>query len=337
MRHLESRGCLSAAQCGFQVGRDVVGACCHLADAVTSAFCRRQQVQAVALDLQAAYDTVWQAGLWLKLRRKGLDEQLLWWIRGFLADRLSQIVVGEATLKIRPGCGVPQGSPLSCPLFLVFIDDLLWALASARWTQQQAFADDLILWRAGSLRLGIIHPGLRKALRLAERWALFWRLRFSVPKCESICFRASNVWIEREFNARLYGDEITHVPVLRYLGVWFDRSLTWGHQVTLATARARERLWLVRRLGGRAWGLHPHLFLRLVRGVVLPLLFFGALCWASVLRHSSRLSQVDAVLALAARMAYRLERTISTEASLAFAGILPVRQQILRHLLRYLW
>ena len=135
----------------------------------------------------------------------------------------------------------------------------------------------------------------------------------------------------------MYGDEITHVPVLRYFGVWFDRSLTWGHQVTVATARTRERLWLVFRLGGRAWGLQPHLFLRLVQGVVLPLLFFGAPCWASVLCHSSRLSQMDAVLALAARMTYWLERTTSIEASLAFAGILPARQQILRHLLCYLW
>ena len=42
-------------------------------------------------------------------------------------------------------------------------------------------------------------------------------------------------------------------------------------------------------------------------------------------------------MALAARMAYRLERTTSTEALLAFAGILPARQQILRRLLRYLW
>ena len=91
----------------------------------------------MALDLQAAYDTVWQVGLWLKLRRKGVPEQLLWWIRGFLSDRLSQIVVGEATLEVHPGCGVPQGSPLSCPLLIVFIDDLLWALLSAVWTSQQ--------------------------------------------------------------------------------------------------------------------------------------------------------------------------------------------------------
>ena len=337
MRSLESRGCLSTAQCGFRARRDVVGACRQLADAVTLAFRHRQQVQAVALDLQAAYDTVWQAGLWLKLHRNGVEEQLLWWIRGFLLDRLSHVVVGEATLMIRPGCGVPQGSPLSCPLFLVFIDDLLWALLSASWTQQQAFADDLILWQAGSLRSGVIHPGLQKALRLAERWAIFWRLRFSVPKCECICFRASNVHIEREFVAWMYGNMISHVPVLCYLGVWFDRSLTWRHQVMVATTRARERLWLVRRLGGRAWGLHPHLFLRIVQGVVFPLLFFGVPCWASVLCHSSRLSQVDAVLAMAARMAYRLERTTSVEASLALVGILPARQQILRRLLCYLW
>ena len=93
-------------------------------------------MQAVALDLQAAYDTVWQTGLWVKLRRQGVHEQLVWWIRGFLSDRLSQVVVGEATLEIRPGCGVPQGSPLSCTLFLVFVDDLLWALISASWTEQ---------------------------------------------------------------------------------------------------------------------------------------------------------------------------------------------------------
>ena len=41
MRSLESRGCLSTVQSGFRAGRDVVGACRRLADAVTSAFRQR--------------------------------------------------------------------------------------------------------------------------------------------------------------------------------------------------------------------------------------------------------------------------------------------------------
>ena len=79
-------------------------------------------------------------------------------------DRLSQVAVGEATLEIRPGCGVPQGSPLSCPLFLVFVDDLLWALLSASWTQQQAFADDLSSGEQALSDLGRFTLGSEKPL-----------------------------------------------------------------------------------------------------------------------------------------------------------------------------
>ena len=110
-----------------------------------------------------------------------------------------------------------------------------------------------------------------------------------MPKCECICFQAQNVHVDQEFDAQLYRERIPHVPVLRYLGVWFDEGLTWAHHVGVATARARERLWLVCRLGGRGWVLDPHLFLRLVRGAVFPLLFFGATCWASVLCFSIHL------------------------------------------------
>ena len=103
-----------------------------------------------------------------------------------------------------------------------------------------------------------------------------------------------------------------------------------------ATSRARARLWLLRRLGGRAWGLDPYLFMRLVRGAVLPMLYFGAQCWSSVLCSSTRLAALDAVSALAARMAFRLERTTCIEALLVVAGLEPARHLILRQLVRYL-
>ena len=97
---------------------------------------------------------------------------------------------------------------------------------------------------------------------------------------------------------------------LHYLGVWFDAHLIWGGQIQEATAR----LWLLRRLGGRDWGLDPYLFLRLVQGAVLPMMFYRAPCWASMLGSSMSLAALDSVLATAARMAFKLERNTSTEA-----------------------
>ena len=58
MRCLESGCLLSPHQFGFRAGREVLGACCRLADDVVEAFRHRQQVQAVNLDIQVAYDTV---------------------------------------------------------------------------------------------------------------------------------------------------------------------------------------------------------------------------------------------------------------------------------------
>ena len=149
-------------------------------------------------------------------------------------------------------------------------------------------------------------------------------------------FREKNVRIRQQFQVRLYGECLPHVSELRYLGVWFDAHLTWGRQIREATSQATARIWLLRRLGGRNWGLDPYMFLRFVRGAVLPIMFYGAQCWASVLGSSMRLAALDSVLATAARMAFRLERTTSMEASLALAGLEPSRCHILRRLVHYL-
>ena len=301
-----------------------------------TAFRQRHQVQAVFLDIQAAYDTVWQAGLLEKLRRKGVPEYLVSWTQGFLTGRHSILGLGEAEVEIRPECGVPQGSPLSPPLFTVFLDDLLWILGRIRDLQVQAFADDLLTWASGDFRDGHIHRGLGVALRAVGGWASFWRVTFSVAKCEAILFRCPQNRIARSFEARLGSELIPHVRVVRYLGVRFDEFLTWGCQVEEAVGTTRRRLWALRRCIGRAWGLDPYLFLSIVKRALIPQLFYGAACWASVLRSATRLCLLDAVLVSAARMAFRLERSTSGEAALVLAGVPPARIHVLRRLVGYM-
>ena len=81
-----------------------MGACSRLTHDVVQAFCQRQQVQAVALDIQAAYDTVWQVGLLEKMTRMGIDRYLIEWIRVFLFDRMSMLEAGGVSLEVRPSC-----------------------------------------------------------------------------------------------------------------------------------------------------------------------------------------------------------------------------------------
>ena len=99
-----------------------------------------------------------------------------------------------------------------------------------------------------------------------------------------------------------------------------------------ATTRARAHLWLLRCIDGWDWGLDPYMFLQLVRGAVLPVLYYGTQCWASVICSSTTLATLDAVIVTAARMAFHLEWTTSVEASLVMAGLEPARQSVMRHL-----
>ena len=133
MRQLESQCLLSPAQFGFRAGKEVMGACMSLVEDVTAAFRRRLQVQAIALDIQAAYDSVWKAGLLEKLVAKGVHGSLVSWVQSFLSGRRCILEVGASRVEVALECGVPQGSPLSPTLFLVYIDDLLHRLA--HWGQ----------------------------------------------------------------------------------------------------------------------------------------------------------------------------------------------------------
>ena len=157
---LETKCLLSPYQFGFRAGKEIMQACGRLTDDVVQAFRQRQQVQAVALDIQAPYDTVWKVGLVEKMARLGIDRHLIEWTRGFLCDRVSVLVVGSAHLEVRPSCGVPQGSPASPILFLIYINDLLQKLGGVQRVNRQAFADDLFLWIVGVFRDGGAHPEL---------------------------------------------------------------------------------------------------------------------------------------------------------------------------------
>jgi hypothetical protein len=77
------------------------------------------------LDISGAFDTVNHTRLLATLREYGFPRWLVLWIRAWLADRVAILHFdGQKTQDISVTAGIPQGSPLSPILFILYIASL---------------------------------------------------------------------------------------------------------------------------------------------------------------------------------------------------------------------
>ena len=84
-----------------------MGACTSLVEDVMAVFHQNLQVHAAALDIQAAYNSVWMVEMLEKMVAKRVGTTLILWVQSFLSRRYGILEIRASQVEVARKCVVP--------------------------------------------------------------------------------------------------------------------------------------------------------------------------------------------------------------------------------------
>ncbi|OQD70292.1 hypothetical protein PENANT_c265G00793, partial [Penicillium antarcticum] len=306
---VEEHRLLPDTHLGGRKGVSVDHAIQLILDRVHTAWGSKQKVSMLLLDIAGAYDNVSHERLLHDIGLLGLGE-LVPWIKAFLTDRSTRIrLPGHLSEAFPTKTGIPQGSPISPILFLLFNELLIRRCSLATTygkTEALGWVDDTsIIAVSNSYEENTWL--IEKALERADEWARRHAARFAPEKFELIHFsnpqlpsepilpspppNASEIDIwevpdddpcgHDRMPVSMPGQEAPIQPVeqAKYLGVWLDKQLSFNTHRKKLLAKAAGSLEALRGISGSTWGASLMSMRKLYQAVVVPQALWGVSAW----------------------------------------------------------
>ena len=147
--------------------------------------------------------------------------------------------------------GVPQGSVLGPVLFSLFINDLPASLPSS--ISCSLYADDLAIW-SSSPSVPTAVEATQGALFRLECWSEYWCLPLNSSKCEASFFSVDPHQANLQPNLLRLNSRLRFNPTPTFLGVTFDRTLSFSKHVSSLKAKLFPRLNALCCISTSSWG-----------------------------------------------------------------------------------
>ena len=277
---LESSSILSPLQAGFRPGRSTLDQILYLSQSISDGFNKPRPGSRTILstiDFSKAFDSVWHPALFHKLISAGLPPCFARWTQSFLSDRRTSVVFqNHKSRSFRVRRGVLQGSVLGPVLFSLFINDLPASLPSS--VSCSLYADDVAIW-SSSPSVPTAVEATQGALFRLERWSEYWCLPLIPSKCEASFFSVDPHQANLQPNLLLLGSRLRFNPTPTFLGVTFDRTLSFSKHVSSLKAKFFPRLKALRYISASSWGPSEESLSVLYKSFLRSLLTYASPGW----------------------------------------------------------
>ena len=123
---IETMPVLPDGHYGGRKGRSTDEALHHLLEGIYAAWNKGWLAIVLSIDLSGAYDHVYHPRILHNMRKRYLGGKFARWTASFLSGRTTKMRLPDMTTETLPiEVGIPQGSPASPPLYVVFDGDLI--------------------------------------------------------------------------------------------------------------------------------------------------------------------------------------------------------------------
>ncbi|GBN88196.1 hypothetical protein AVEN_12930-1 [Araneus ventricosus] len=202
--------------------------------------------------------------------------------------------------------GVPQGSVLSVTLFALKINDILKQLPPS--VKGFKYVDDLYISCAGD-NINFIERQLQLAVNKIQQWSSFHGFTFSTAKtCIHFCRKRR---LHPEPEIPLGSQLITVVNEVKFLGITFDKKLTFRPHVIKLRKKLDKALNILKVLSNTSWGASRTSLLRVYRAAILSKMDYGCVIYGSA--RQSVLKILDPIHHSALRLCSGAFRTSPVE------------------------
>ena len=272
MRWAENTGKLPTEQSGFRKHHSTNDKLFELTQAVCQTQRLSRRVGAIFLDIEKAFDRVWHNGLRYELLHMNAPALLLRWISSFLRDRTVKVrILSHTSREIAINFGVPQGSPISPLLFLLYMSKLPKLLHD---TRRSLFADDFMIYSKSSItRSDHIQSNLQTSMDALTLFNSDHRIILSYTKSVRVLFerRKSNRLEDVTYN----GQVIPSSSSVKFLGITFDSALTFRSHFCTVDTLARHRLLKLNYIFSTTYGPSTSTLIRLYKSYIRSLFDYG--------------------------------------------------------------